>query len=445
MRQPVCFDGNYCNDTLNDGARLADESDHKSAPPSDHRGGAVAFFLLLFRRLGEDKAAINAAALTYTTLLALVPLMTVTFIVLAAFPVGELAAERLQDFVFDNFVPAAGEVVQNYLSEFADKASKLTGTSFLFLIVTSLLLMASIDRAFNDIWRVRRQRKIVNKFLVYWAVITVGPILMVLSVGVTSYLLSLPLISGPDALIDTSRLLKLTPLVLSTLAFSLLYLLVPMRRVPIWHAIVGGVTAALLFELAKRGFGLYVAYVPTYQAIYGAIATVPIFLIWVFLTWLVTLFGAEVTYCLGLHGEGGGRKRPETERMEEAVAVLEALWNAQLAGESLSHVEVAARSGVPVERAEVLIDGLYKADWVVRTEDEKWMLARDLNHLQLTDLYAIGEFAIPRPEFFSGLDRQGRSTLAKTLKDAHQELETSLDVPLTSLFRDSTMTASSEG
>lgn len=397
----------------------------------------MAFFRLLFHRLNEDKAVINAAALTYTTLLALVPLMTVTFIVLAAFPVGEIAASRLQDFIFQNFVPAAGEVVQSYLSEFADKASKLTGTSFLFLIITSLLLMASIDRAFNDIWRVRRQRKIVNKFLVYWAVITVGPILMVLSVGVTSYLLSLPLISGPDALIDASRLLKLTPLVLSTLAFSLLYLLVPMRRVSIWHAIVGGVTAALLFELAKRGFGLYVAYVPTYQAIYGAIATVPIFLIWVFLTWLVTLFGAEVTYCLGLHGEGGGRKRPETERMEEAVAVLEALWNAQLAGESLSHVEVAARSGVPVERTEVIIDGFSRANWIARTEEEQWILARDLNHLQLTDLYEIGEFAIPRPEYLARLDRQGRNTLAKTLKNAHQELVTTLDVPLTSLFDES--------
>ncbi len=402
-----------------------------------HYRDALAFFGLLFRRLNEDKAAINAAALTYTTLLALVPLMTVTFFVLAAFPVGEMVASRLQDFVFQNFVPAAGEVVQNYLSEFADKASKLTGTSFLFLIITSLLLMASIDRAFNDIWRVQRNRKMINKFLVYWAVITVGPLLMGLSVVLTSYLLSLPLISGPDALIDTSRLLKLTPLFLSTIAFTLLYLLVPMRRVPIRDAIVGGVTAALLFELAKRGFGLYVAYVPTYQAIYGAIATIPIFLIWMFLTWLVTLVGAEVTYCLGLHGAGGSVKRADAQRIEEALAVLEALWQGQQAGTALSCRALAEGAAIPLEQAEILTEGFYKANWIVQPEEGTWLLSRDLHVMHLSDLYNAGEFLLPCPERIETLSRQGRVALFNLLEKTHQELITTLDVPLTSLFRES--------
>ena len=405
----------------------------ETAPDSQ---GLLAFLRLLFVRLDEDKAMIHASSLTYTTLLALVPLMTVSLVVLSAFPVGEAVSEGLQNFVFENFVPAAGEVVRGYLSEFSGKASRLTGTSFLFLVVTSLLLMASIDRAFNDIWRVQQQRKATTKFLVYWAVLSVGPLLMGLSLAATSYLLSIPLLSGPDAVVDTSRLFQVMPLLASALAFTLIYMLVPMRRVPVRHALAGGITAALLFELAKRGFGTYLAYFPTYQAIYGALATFPIFLVWIFLSWLVTLFGAELTYCLGIRHYSRRRGHPAGARLGDAVAFLEALWRAQLDGHGLSVDELAADGGIPAATADELAVSFSSVRWIAAAEDGTWLLSRDLHMLNLADLYNLGGFAMPGTEQLADLSRGGRNNLAELLARGRDELTATLDVPLTSMFRE---------
>lgn len=406
------------------------------AETAPDRQGLLAFLRLLFVRLDEDEALIHASALTYTTLLALVPLMTVSLVVLAAFPVGEAVVERLENFVFENFVPAAGDAVRGYLSEFSAKASNLTGTSFLFLVVTSLLLMASIDRAFNDIWQVQRQRKAMTKFMVYWAVLTVGPLLMGLSLAATSYLLSIPILSGPDAVVDTSRLLQVMPLLASALAFTLVYLLVPMRRVPVRHALVGGITAALLFEMAKRGFGMYLAYFPTYQAIYGALATFPIFLVWIFLSWLVTLFGAELTYCLGIRQHSRGPGHPAGERLADAVAFLEALWRAQLDGRSLSVEELSESGGISAATVDELVEGFASAHWIAAAEDGTWLLSRDPHMLTLADLYNLGGFSMPGPGQLADLSRVGRKSLSELLSRGRDELTETLDVPLTSVFRE---------
>jgi membrane protein len=384
---------------------------------------------------------INAAALTYTTLLALVPLMTVFVSVLAAFPVGDRLVEQLQDFVFQNFVPAAGEAVQGYLEEFSGKAARLTGPSFLFLVVTSLLMMASIDRAFNDIWQVHRARRLATKFLVYWAVLTVGPLLMGLSVAVTSYLLSLPLFTDSAAnTLGTSRLLRLAPLLASTAAFTLLYTLVPLRRVPVRHALAGGVTAAVLFELAKRGFGAYLTYFPTYEAIYGTLATVPIFLVWVYLSWLVTLFGAELTYCLGICRSTAVAEETRGHRLVDAFALVQVLWHAQVAGRSESLEQLAGQAGVAAGTAETLLARLAEQRWVANTEEGGWILARDLNVLRLRDLYNVAALSLPRERELATLDVARLPGLAERLEAADEELAKVMDVPVTELFGKSATT-----
>jgi membrane protein len=213
-------------------------------------------------------------------------------------------------------------------------------------------------------------------------------------------------------------------------------MLVPMRRVPVRHALVGGITAALLFELAKRGFGTYLTYFPTYQAIYGALATFPIFLVWVFLSWLVTLFGAELTYCLGIRHYSRGRGYPAGAGLGDAVAFLEALWRAQLDGRGLSVDELAGAGAIPAATAEELAENFSAARWIAAGEDGAWLLSRDLHMLTLTDLYNLGGFAMPDTGQLADLSRDGRINLAEVLVRGRDELTGTLDVPLTSVFRE---------
>ena len=203
-----------------------------------------------------------------------------------------------------NFVPASGEVIQDYIQQFADQASNLPGLGMVFLIVTALLLMNTIDAALNQIWHVRRTRGLVSKFLVYWSVLTLGPILVATSIAATSYLVSLPFIVESSTIGSMKAiLLAWMPLLSTTLALTMLYIIVPNLNVPIYAGLSAGVVAALMFEIAKKGFTIYVTSVPTYTTLYGALATIPIFLIWVYVSWIIVLLGAEISGSLATYTE----------------------------------------------------------------------------------------------------------------------------------------------
>ncbi len=257
------------------------------------------FIVYLIKRFDEDSCLTTAAALSYTTLLSLVPLAAVILAVLTAFPAFQHLTSEMQDFIFSNFVPATGEIVQDYLQQFTDKASELSGPGIIFLILTALFLMNTIDAALNRIWRVRRNRNFLTKFLIYWAVLTLGPVLLAVSIVLTSYLTSLPLLAESATISGMMHfLLTWLPLLATTLALTMLYVIVPNLTIPLYIGISGGVLAALLFEAAKKGFTLYVASVPTYATVYGALSVIPIFLVWMYISWTIVLLGAETTYCL---------------------------------------------------------------------------------------------------------------------------------------------------
>ena len=386
------------------------------------------FLVLVAQRFLRHEGPQNAAALTYTTLLSLVPLMTVTLAVFSAFPVADRVYEVVQDFVFKNFVPASSEVLQEYLAEFSAKASRLTGLGAMFLLVVALLMMANIDRALNAIWEVRSQRRFATKFLIYWAVLSLGPILIGASVLVTSYLVSLPILTEAASSGVGRRLLGLTPVAASALAFTMMYLVVPNRRVRLGHALIGGVFAAILFELAKHGFGLYITQFPTYQAIYGALATIPIFLVWLYLSWIMVLLGAEVTQCLSIYRWGSHDQARCQTGMGDAVAVLLALDDAAAQGIAPTTVELARQRQRWMEpQLEDLLGELKHLNWVHMTRDGGWVLARRLDDATLLDLYASRQFDLPRendPDWPS--DRR----LAETLGRANAGLAGSLDEPL---------------
>jgi len=258
----------------------------------------LGFWLSLCKRFVENRGAGNAAALTYTTLFAVVPMMTVTFAMLSAIPAFKGVGEEIQGFIFNNFVPSTGETVQEYLREFTTQARQLTWFGVGLLAVTAFLMLVTIEKTFNVIWRVRQPRRGMSSFLLYWAILSLGPLLLGAGFAVSTYIASLSLISGPDAVVGARTLLAFTPLLSSIAAFTLLYAAVPNTRVPLRHAVLGGLFSAVLFEVAKALFGLYVRLFPGYHLIYGAFATVPLFLVWIYLSWLIVLLGAELVYGL---------------------------------------------------------------------------------------------------------------------------------------------------
>ncbi|MCU7844002.1 MAG: virulence factor BrkB family protein [Candidatus Thiodiazotropha sp. (ex Monitilora ramsayi)] len=393
------------------------------------------FIHLLAHHFTKDAGLQHVAALTYTTLLSLVPLMTVMLALFSVFPASDRLADQIENFLFQNFVPAAGEAVQAHLRDFSQKAGRLTGVGFAFLILVALLLMSNIDKAFNAIWHVRQKRSPVAKFTVYWAILSLGPLLIAFSVGVTSYLVSIPLFSdGETVLLVRSRMLSMMPVVISACAFTLLYALVPNRPVPLRHAITGGVLAAFLFELAKRGFALFVTTFPTYETIYGALAAVPIFLIWIYLSWFVTLLGAEFTYCLGVYREDWHQTMElRGGEFMRAFRLLKRLRQAQHMGVTLSAREMVEQvESATHEQVETSLQALATAHLVLRDENRRWALARDLNEVSLSDLYHSANYALPPSRSLKGesealqqmmgqLENQLDETMKRPLADLMQE------------------------
>jgi membrane protein len=190
------------------------------------------FWRFLFQRFMADQGTSNAAALTYTTLFAVVPMMTVTFSMLSAIPAFQDTGEQIQSFIFRNFVPSAGEALQQYLRDFTTQARQLTWIGVAALAVTAFWMLVTIEKTFNTIWRVRQPRRGVSSFLLYWAILSLGPLLLGGGFAISTYFTSLSLISGPDALLGAQAFLKFMPLLFSVAAFTLLYATVPNAQVP---------------------------------------------------------------------------------------------------------------------------------------------------------------------------------------------------------------------
>ncbi|MBJ3816036.1 virulence factor BrkB family protein [Shimwellia pseudoproteus] len=254
---------------------------------------------LLWRRVEEDNMTTLAGNLAYVSLLSLVPLVAVVFALFAAFPMFADISVQLRHFIFANFIPATGDIIQRYIEQFVANSNRMTVVGTCGLVVTSLLLMYSIDSALNTIWRSKRHRPRVYSFAIYWMILTLGPLLVGASLAISSYLLSLRWASDLTSMID--QVLRLFPLLLSWLAFWLLYSLVPTVRVNSKDALAGAFIAALLVELGKKGFALYVTMFPSYQLIYGVLAVIPILFVWVYWSWCIVLLGAEITVTLGAY------------------------------------------------------------------------------------------------------------------------------------------------
>lgn len=390
------------------------------------------FLLFAAQRLGEQQGLQVAASLAYTTLLSLVPLLTIMFALPDVFPGSVRIGELVQEFVFNNLVPEVGVTVRDHLREFSANASRLTLTGLTLLILIALMLMATIDNALNSIWHVRRRRRATGRFLIYWAMITLGPLLVGAGLVSTTYLLSLPVLGDADGtFLLQKRILSLLPFLTTTSAFMLLYALVPNCNVRIRHAFAGGIVAAVLFELAKIGFGYYVRSAGT-EEIYGALAVLPLFLVWIYTSWVIVIFGAHVTFCLAeFQGDVPVRSAEGGWDFEDAFAVVRALWRAQQSGQAVGTHDLS-RHGVRLPRraAQEIMGCLASGSWVEETASGAWILSRDLDSVTLLDLHRL----VPRRLPLTGA-RATMGALDAVLADCRVELERRLDVPMEKLLR----------
>jgi len=249
--------------------------------------------IAVIQRFRSDRLPRHAASLAFSSLLALAPMMAIALVILSLSSFDDMAV-LVEDFIYQFLVPAAGDEVKLYLEQFATRAGKLTAVGAGAFLLTALLLLSNIESSFNDIWRVEQGRSLSAKLTVYWSLVTLGPLLMGASLTMSAYVMSLSVFTGQVASIGT----VMVPIFLMALAFLLLYLVMPNVRVSLMHGLVGAIVASLLFELTKRGFQAYLKNFADYEVVYGALAALPIFLIWIYLSWVVALIGAEVVAVL---------------------------------------------------------------------------------------------------------------------------------------------------
>jgi len=258
-----------------------------------------------------EQIHVTAGHLSYVTLMSLVPLIVVMLSVMTAFPIFAEIKVQIENFVYQNFLPAAGDVVKNHIAGFVANASKMSAVAITFLFLFALLLISAIDKSLNKLWHVTEKRRVITAFSMYWMVLTLGPVLVGSSIAATSYIVSMVNFSDYELLGVTNFFVQLLPLLTSVAAFLVLYLVVPNKDVRFSYALSGAVVASLLFEFAKKGFAFYVTQLPSYKAIYGALASIPILFLWVYLSWLVVLIGALFTVALEEFTEEKSKKVSE--------------------------------------------------------------------------------------------------------------------------------------
>jgi membrane protein len=347
------------------------------------------FMAYAAQRFARDGGARQAAGLSYASLLAIVPLLAVGLSFLAGFPAFEHWRFELQRFVFDSMLPDVGLEVSDYLATFIENAKRMTAPGMVGLAVTAVLLMSNINGAMNQIWRVSEPRPIVSRLMVYWTILTLGPLFIGASLSISSYAFAAVQWFDSAALGGSLGLTRLASVALSALGFALIYVVVPNRLVHPGHALAGGLVAALLFELLKYGFGLYLKYFPSYQAVYGAVSAIPIFLIWMYLSWCVILFGAQVAAALpewrASQARGSRTADPGT-RMALALSILARLREASRNGTHMKERHLGRQLPATPAELDATLRAMRAANLIERGRGSRWVLCRDLDEVTMGDL-----------------------------------------------------------
>ena len=341
------------------------------------------FLVYALRRFLGDGCPQSAAALTYMSLFAIVPMLTLMYSMFSLVPAFQELGGQVEEFIFSKFLPSSGQEITQYLSEFSNQARKLSVAGVAIILVTALLMLSNIEKTFNHIWATTGSRKGLAGFLVYWAILSLGPLLLAVGMIMSTYLMSLRLmVTEVDSLGLVALLFSYLPWLLTWLAFTLLYVAVPNCKVRVVYAAFGGLITTLLFETAKALFGQLVAH-SIYTNVYGAFAVIPLFLIWIYLLWMLILFGAELVRSLETFQYQG--RDTELPDLLAVLIILWQCWRRQQKGRSLSDRSMGI-IGLNVEQWRRLRNVLLGQGVLEKTASGHYVMIRDADTIRLVDI-----------------------------------------------------------
>ena len=364
------------------------------------RARADSFLRFLGRRALEDKIFEAAGSLSFTTVFALVPLSLVVFGVLAGFPVFSEWSDRLSSYVFSNFVPSAARSVESYLKQFSANAGQLTTAGVVALLVSLLVTLTGVEGAFNRIWRVKSARPKFSRFLVYWTVLTLGALMAVASLAVSAKFFAMSVFSTTAGHVLEMAMLSLAPMAIELVAFATIYRVVPHRTIKWRHAVAGAALATVLFEAVKWAIGVYLGSFGAYSTIYGTLAFVPIFLMWIFLTWIAVLLGASLASSISaFRYQPAAMRLPHGYEMYGLLRMVARFNEARKTGGGLHSDEIQRLEPMLTDAlVQQMLAQLCEINVVRRAEGGEWLLSRDLDELTMAELYEACHLRIPIAE-----------------------------------------------
>jgi membrane protein len=364
--------------------------------------------------------------------LALVPILTIALAIFTTFPLFDTFRAALESYLAGSLIPdSISDTILGYLTQFATQAKSLSAVGAVLLIVTAVLMMMTVDRTLNDIWRVKTQRPLAQRMIVYWAVVTLGPLLIGVSMTLTSYLFTATSDVVASVPFIGAVFYTLVSILFTTSAFTLLYLMVPNRPVDWRDAAWGGLVAAIAFELVKRLFAGFVSQSPSYTMVYGAVAAIPIFLLWIYLCWLITLFGAVLAASLPIvKYERWWHVATPGSAFVDAMTIIEVLYRARDSDATavVDTLTIRRQTRLGFEEIERLLQNMCDANWVARVKPEQtgrarwarrtgeafdnWVLVANPEQLALADVYRMFVFD---PSGNAGLVRQVEAAIEQGL------------------------------
>ena len=364
------------------------------------RARAGSFGRFVLKRFLGDRLFEAAGALSYTTAFALVPLSMVVFGVLSAFPVFDVWSASLKTYIFANFVPSAASKVQEYLSTFSANTKSLTTAGALALVVSLLVTLTSVEAIFNRIWRVPTARPKFGRFLVYWTVLTLGALVAAASLALSTRFFALAIFETMPGRWLEAVMLRLAPMLIELLAFAAVFKVVPHRTVKWRHALAGAALSVVLFESVKSGLALYLGSFDSYQKIYGAIALVPILMLWIYLGWTSILFGASFASSMSaFRYQPVALRLPHGYELYGLLRMLGRFHQARARGKGLHSDEIQQLEPILTDSLiQDLLGQMAAINVLSRAEGGEWLLARDLDDVTLGELYEAAQLRVPVAE-----------------------------------------------
>lgn len=374
------------------------------------------FAKFVFREFKQNDGLEYAKSLTYMSLFAVVPLLTLILAILSAFPSFQVFGSEIQSMIFTRLLPSSSSELEIYLAEFAGQAKNLTWIGAVMLFATAYFMLLNIEHSFNRIWNVSQLRKGISSFLLYWSVLSLSPLLLGVGFAISSYITSLSLFEAFTEVSDMFGarpvVLSLFPTILTTCAFTLLYVAVPNCGVRLTHGFIGGLVVALLFILVKWVFGKFIT-LASYEFVYGTFAAIPILLMWVYVCWVIILFGANLVSAIPIY-----HLRIVTKTIHPTLLVIGLLhkfWERQCEGKSVNIRELLDNGWAFQDDLLGRCLGLLQDKKIIRTCGEaEYILSRELDSLTLWELQSLLPWGLPEKE---DLDREIPEPVSEHLPD----------------------------